>query len=38
MKQSELHAGVFLGLFFDPEDGANIFLRNADYYTALYST
>jgi hypothetical protein len=23
-----LHTGFFLGLFFDPEDGGNIFLRN----------
>jgi hypothetical protein len=35
-----LHAGFLLGLFFDPEDGDDMFLRNfrrlsADY-TALY--
>jgi hypothetical protein len=23
-----LHAGFFLGLFFDPEDGGDMFLRN----------
>jgi hypothetical protein len=23
-----LHAGFFLGLFFNPEDGSNIFLKN----------
>jgi hypothetical protein len=23
-----LHAGFFLGLFFDPEDGADMLLRN----------
>jgi hypothetical protein len=35
-----LHAGFFLGLFFEPEDGGYMFIRNvgllsADY-TALY--
>jgi hypothetical protein len=34
-----IHAGFFLGLFFDPEDGGNIFLRNvcrlSTGYTAL---
>jgi hypothetical protein len=34
------HAGFFLGLFFDPEDGGDIFLRNVGWlstgYTALY--
>jgi hypothetical protein len=29
---SLLHAAVLLGLFFDPEDGANIFLRNVNYF------
>jgi hypothetical protein len=23
-----VHAGFFLGLFFDPEDGGDMFLRN----------
>jgi hypothetical protein len=35
-----LHAGFLLGLFFDLEDGGNIFLQNVGYlltdYTALY--
>jgi hypothetical protein len=34
------HAGFFLGLFFNPEDGGDTFLRNLDWlsadYTALY--
>jgi hypothetical protein len=40
---SLFHAGILLGLFFfNPEDGTNMFLRNANYfsanYTALYPT
>jgi hypothetical protein len=35
-----LHAGFLLSLFFDPEDGGEIFLRNVDSlstdYTELY--
>jgi hypothetical protein len=35
-----LHAGFLLGLFFDPKDGGNMFLRNVGRlsmdYTALY--
>jgi hypothetical protein len=27
---TSFHAGFFLGLFFDPEDGSDIFLRNVD--------
>jgi hypothetical protein len=30
-----LHTGSLLGLYFDPEDGGKIFLRNVGY-TALY--
>jgi hypothetical protein len=34
------HVGFSLGLFFDPEDGGDMFLRNVTYlptdYTALY--
>jgi hypothetical protein len=26
-----LHAGVLLGLFFDPEDGDNMFFQNSGY-------
>jgi hypothetical protein len=28
--RNPLHDGFFLGLFFDPEDGSDIFLRNVD--------
>jgi hypothetical protein len=35
-----LHAGFLLGLFFDPEDGGNMFFQNVGRlspdYTALY--
>jgi hypothetical protein len=35
------HAGFLLGLFFNPEDGGNIFLQNvgglSTDYTALYT-
>jgi hypothetical protein len=35
-----LHAGILLGLCYEPEDGGEIFLRNASllstHYTALY--
>jgi hypothetical protein len=35
-----LHAGIFLGLFFDPEDGGDMHLKNVCLfsrdYTALY--
>jgi hypothetical protein len=27
-----LHAGFFVGLFFDPEDGGDMFLRDADWF------
>jgi hypothetical protein len=34
------HAGLLFGLFFDPDDGGNMFLRNVRWvlanYTALY--
>jgi hypothetical protein len=36
-----LHAGFLLGLFFDPENGGDMFLRSASWpstdYTAVYS-
>jgi hypothetical protein len=36
-----LHAGIFLGLFFNPEDGSDMFLRNTGRlstdYMMLYS-
>jgi hypothetical protein len=36
----QLHTGVFLGSFFDPEDGGDMILRNVGClstdYTALY--
>jgi hypothetical protein len=31
------HAGLLLGLFFGPEDGANIFLRNVGWFS-MYHT
>jgi hypothetical protein len=35
-----LHAGILLGLFFNPEDGSDMFLRNVGWlstdYTSLY--
>jgi hypothetical protein len=31
------HAGFMLGLFFDPEDGGNMFLRNVDWLSAYYT-
>jgi hypothetical protein len=30
------HAGILLGLFFGPEDGGDMFLRNVTGYTVLY--
>jgi hypothetical protein len=31
-----LHAGLLLGLFFDPQDESNMFLRNVSWLSALY--
>jgi hypothetical protein len=32
------HAGFLLGLFFDPEDGNDIFLQNVDSLSTDYTT
>jgi hypothetical protein len=32
------HAGFLFGLFFDPEDDGNIFLRNVDYHSTDYTS
>jgi hypothetical protein len=31
------HAGIFLGLFFDPAGGDNMFLRNVDWLSTNYA-
>jgi hypothetical protein len=35
--KAKLHAGSLLGLYFDPEDGADIFLRNFGYLSMDYT-
>jgi hypothetical protein len=37
-KQSPLQIGILLGLFFDPEDGSGMFLRNVGQVSTDYKT